>query len=355
LLKRQDGGEARVGGLFALKGETQTKLPEAIAGETVALGRLEGVVTGETLTAGKVAPARVAIEQLVPVYRLGIEAADRKDEVKLTAAIAKLREEDPSLQFEQNAELHEMCLAGQGEIHLKVAVEKLASKYGLKLNTHSPRMPYKETIRKGTTQRGRHRRQSGGHGQFGDIVVNIRPLPRGSGFAFEDEIVGGVVPRQWIPSVEKGVIEYLKRGPLGFPVVDVAVTLTDGSYHTVDSSDAAFQTAARIAMTEGMPNCAPVLLESIMHVKIHIPSDATARVNAVVSGRRGQLMGFDAREGWKGWDTVEAQMPLAELSDLIIDLRSLTQGVGTYEMSFDHLAELTGKLADHVVATQKAA
>jgi len=155
--------------------------------------------------------------------------------------------------------------------------------------------------------------------------------------------------------VQKGVVDYLRSGPLGFPVVDVAVALTDGSYHAVDSSDAAFQTAARIAMSEGMPNCAPVLLESIMHVKIHVPSDATAKVNATVSGRRGQLMGFDARPGWKGWDTVEAQMPLAELSDLIIDLRSLTQGVGTFEMAFDHLAELTGKLADQVVATAKAA
>jgi elongation factor G len=248
-----------------------------------------------------------------------------------------------------------MSLVGQGEIHLKVAVDKLLSKYGLKILTHQPRVPYKETIRKPTTQRGRHRRQSGGHGQYGDVVIAIRPLPRGTGFVFEDEIVGGVVPRQWIPSVEKGIVEYLKQGPLGFPVVDVAVALNDGTYHTVDSSDAAFQTAARLAMTEGMPNCAPVLLESIMHVKIHVPSDATAKVNALVSGRRGQLMGFDARDGWRGWDSVEAQMPLSEMSDLIIELRSLTQGVGTYEMVFDHLAELTGKLADQVTAARKAA
>ncbi|MBV9045665.1 MAG: elongation factor G, partial [Alphaproteobacteria bacterium] len=350
LLRRRDGSDARVGGMFALKGEAQTKLSEAPAGETVALGRLEGVATGETLATGKTKLPKVEIEHLVPVYRLAIEAADRKDEVKLTAAIGKLREEDPSLIFDQNAELQEMALVGQGEIHLKVAVEKLSSKYGLKLKVHPPRMPYKETIRKGVQQHGRHKRQSGGHGQFGDVHLDIRPLPRGSGFVFEDKIKGGVVPRQFIPSVEKGVVDYLHRGPLGFPVVDVAVALTDGSYHTVDSSDAAFQTAARIAMSDGMPNCAPVLLESIMHVRIHVPSDATAKVNAVVSGRRGQLMGFDARPGWKGWDTVEAQMPLAELSDLIIDLRSLTQGVGTYEMSFDHLAELTGKLADQVVA-----
>jgi elongation factor G len=355
LLRRQDGGEARVGGIFALKGEAQTKLAEARAGDTVALGRLEGVATGETLTTGKAKLARVPVEQLTPVYRLAVEAADRKDEVKLTAAIAKLREEDPSLVFEQNAELQEMALIGQGEIHLKVAVEKLQSKYGLKLNVRTPRMPYKETIRKGAAQHGRHKRQSGGHGQFGDVQLEIRPLPRGSGFVFEDKIKGGVVPRNFIPSVEKGIIDYLKNGPLGFPVVDLAVALVDGSYHAVDSSDAAFQTAARIAMSEGMPNCAPVLLESIMHVKIHVPSDSTAKVNAVVSSRRGQLMGFDSRDGWKGWDTVEAQMPLAELSDLIIDLRSLTQGVGTFETKFDHLAELTGKVADQIVEKAKAA
>ena len=355
VVHRQDGSDARVGGIFALKGEAQTKLTEAHTGDTVALGRLEGVLTGETLSTSKSPPAKVAIEHLVPVYRLAIETADRKDEVKLTAAIAKLREEDPSLDFEQSAELHEMSLVGQGEIHLKVAVDKLMTKFGLKILTHEPRVPYKETIRKATTQRGRHRRQSGGHGQYGDVVISIRPLPRGSGFVFEDEIVGGVVPRQWIPSVEKGVIEYLKQGPLGFPVVDIAVALNDGSYHSVDSSDAAFQTAGRLAMTEGMPNCAPVLLESIMHVKIHVPSDATAKVNGLVSGRRGQLMGFDSRNGWKGWDTVEAQMPLSEISDLIIELRSLTQGVGTYEMAFDHLAELTGKLADQITASRKAA
>jgi elongation factor G len=355
VLKRGDGTEARVGGIFALKGEAQTKLAEAGAGETVALGRLEGIATGDTLGTGKAKLPKAAIEQLVPVYRLAIEAADRKDEVKLTSAIAKLREEDPSLLFDQNAELAEMALVGQGEIHLKVAVEKLQSKYGLKLNVKPPRIPYKETIRRQTLQHGRHKRQSGGHGQFGDVHLEIKPLPRGTGFVFEDRIKGGVVPRQWIPSVEKGVADYLRTGPLGFPVVDVAVALTDGSFHAVDSSDAAFQTAARIAMTEGMPNCAPVLLESIMHVRIHVPSEATAKVNAVVSGRRGQLMGFDARPGWRGWDTVEAQMPMSELGDLIIELRSLTQGVGTFETAFDHLAELTGKLADQVVATAKAA
>ena len=356
VLYRQNGGDTRVGGIFALRGEAQTKLNEAGTGDTVALGRLDEIATGETLsTARGGSKLKVKTEILPPVYGLAITAADRKDEVKLTAAIARLREEDPSLLFDQNPELHQMVLLGQGEIHLKVAVEKLASKYGLKLETHRPQVLYKETIKRSTSQRGRHKRQTGGHGQFGDVVLEIRPQPRGAGFVFEDQITGGVVPRNFIPSVEKGVVDYLKSGPLGFPVVDIAVALVDGSYHTVDSSDAAFQTAARIGMTEGMPNCTPVLLEPVMHVRIHVPSDSTASVNGVIASRRGRILGFDAREGWHGWDTVEAEIPHAELHDLIVELRSLTQGVGTYEMRFDHLAELTGKLAENVVAARKAA
>jgi elongation factor G len=355
VLHGSEGNDARVAGVFVVKGDAQTKLGEAHAGDTVALGRLEGVATGDTLSAtGAVLPS-ANIEQLAPVYGLAIETTDRKDEVKLTAAIHKLQEEDPSLHFRQDAELQQMTLAGQGEIHLKVAVERMQSKYGLKVSTHTPKVPYKETIRKPTRQHGRHKRQSGGHGQFGDVHVEIAPLPRGSGFVFEDKIKGGVVPRQFIPSVEKGIVDYMKEGPLGFPLVDFTVALVDGSYHTVDSSDAAFQTAARIAMQEGTPNCSPVLLEPVMHVRIHVPNDATSKVNQVVSGRRGQLLGYDARDGWKGWDTVEAQMPLSELHGLIIDLRSLTQGVGTYETKFDHLAELSGRLADQVVQQRKAA
>jgi len=355
-LHRANGGDTRIGGMFALKGQEQIKLNDAGPGDTVALGRLEEITTGETLSIGKT-PVKLKIkpETLTPVYGLAVSAADRKDEVKLTTAIGKLREEDPSLLFEQNAELHQMSLLGQGEMHLRVAVDKVASKYGLKLQTHRPQIPYKETIKKSTTQRGRHKRQTGGHGQFGDVVLEIKPVPRGSGFTFEDRISGGVVPRNFIPSVEKGIIDYLKEGPLGFPVVDVTVGLIDGSYHSVDSSDAAFQTAARIGMSEGMPNCAPVLLEPIMHVKIHVPSDSTASVNGVISTRRGKILGFDSRAGWRGWDTVEAEIPQSELHDLIVELRSLTQGVGNYEQKFHHLAELTGKLAETVVNARKAA
>ena len=348
-------GDTRVGGVLSLQGDKQVKRSEAQAGDTVALARLDNVQTGDRLSSDKAGAKHVTPRLGAPVYRLAITAADRKDEVKVTAAIAKLIEEDPSLAFEQNATTQEMLLAGQGEIHLKVATEKLMSKYGLKLATRPPRVPYRETIRKSTTVRGRHKRQSGGHGQYGDVVLDIQPLPRGTGFVFHDRVKGGVVPKQWIGSVEKGVQEYMKTGPLGFPVVDIAVSLTDGSYHSVDSSDAAFQTAGRVAMSEGLPVCSPVLLEPVMKVAIHVPNDATAKVNGVIGTRRGAPLGFDGRDGWRGWDTVRAEMPLSEVTDLIVDLRSLTQGVGTFEMEFDHFAELAGKLADQVVATQRAA
>ncbi len=355
VLHGEGGREARIGGIVALAGDKQTKRNIAQAGDTVALARMEAFQTGEMLSTVKSGGKRMTIEQLTPVYRLAVVAKDRQDEVKMSSAIAKLREEDPSLRFEQNAETHDMILAGQGEIHLKVAVEKMQSRYGLALTTSAPRVPYRETIRKATTARGRHKRQSGGHGQFGDVVLEIGPGQRGSGFIFLDRIKGGVVPKQWIGSVERGIRDYMKAGPLGFPVVDVTVALTDGSYHTVDSSDAAFQTAGRNGMSEGMPNCAPVLLEPIMRVMVHVPSDATAKVNGLVSGRRGAPLGYDARPGWRGWDTVRCEMPLSEVSDLIVDLRSLTQGAGTYEMEFDRLAELGGKLADTIVAERKAA
>ena len=355
VLYGRGGREARIAGIAGMVGNRALKRATAEAGDVVALAKLDPFITGETLSGVKGGGGRAAIAWPVPVYRLAVAARDRKDEVKLTAAIARLCEEDPALHFEQNGETQEMLLAGHGEIHLQIAVEKLAHRFGLGLDTNKARVPYRETIRKTVTVRGRHKRQSGGHGQFGDCVLEIRPLPRGHGYVFQDRIKGGVVPKQWIPSVEKGVREYLKAGPLGFPVVDVTVALTDGSFHSVDSSDAAFQTAGRLAMSEGMPDCAPVLLEPIMRVAIHVPNDATARVNGVIGTRRGVPLGFDAREGWRGWDTVRAEMPLAEIGDLIVDLRSLTQGLGTYEMEFDRLAELNGKLADQIVLAQKAA
>jgi elongation factor G len=354
-LHRADGKEERVGGIAQILGDKQSKVAAAGPGDCVALGRLEHAVTGDTYASVKGMAALPRAEALEPVYRLSIRTSDRKDDVKVSAAMAKLHEEDPSVVYEANAETHDVILAGQGEMHLRTALAKLARKYALALDTKPPQVGYKETIRKAVTERGRHKKQTGGHGQFGDVVLEIRPLPRGSGFAFEDRITGGVVPRNFIPSVEKGIVDYLKRGPLGFPVVDVAVALTDGSYHSVDSSDAAFQQAARIGMSEGMPKCSPVLLEPIMAVEIHTPSDSTARINQIVTGHRGQILGFDGRAGWPGWDTVSAHIPEAELQTMIVELRSATQGAATFTAKLDHLSELTGKLADHVLATRAVA
>ena len=350
--------EERISGIFSLMGQEPLKRGEAKPGDTVAFGRLDSVTTGNTLSTEKGKIAGVDTPEIArPVFGLAIAAKEKKDEVKLTAAIAKIIEEDLSISLTHSQDMGEMVLWGQGEMHLRVALERLVRKYGIDAATRPRQIPYKETIRKSAEVRGRHKKQSGGHGQFGDVVVTIAPQARGQGFEFSDKITGGVVPKNYIPSVEIGVRDYLGHGPLGFHVVDVAVCLIDGSYHSVDSSDMAFRQAGRIAMTEGMPQCQPVLLEPIMAVAIAVPNEATARINSIVSSHRGHILGFDARPGWPGWDLVEAHLPEAEIQNLIVELRSATAGVGTFTASFDHLAELVGKAADQVLASrsQKAA
>ncbi|MGE3875074.1 MAG: elongation factor G [Parvibaculaceae bacterium] len=349
------GQDARIAGMFTLMGSTPQKIGKAETGDTVALGKLDNMATGETVSTTKGTMKQLTKLDVAPgVYGLAISVADRKDEVKLTSAIAKLMEEDPSLSLEQNQSTHEMVLWGQGEMHLRVALERLMGKFGVQALSRPRRIDYRETIRKPVQIRGRHKKQSGGHGQFGDIVVEIKPVARGSGFTFTDTITGGVVPKQYIPAVESGIRDWMGQGPLGFPVVDFTVNLSDGSYHDVDSSEMAFKTAARIAMTDGMPQCSPVLLEPIVAVELHVPNDATSKVNQIVSGHRGQLLGFDSREGWSGWDTVKAHMPESEIGSLIIELRSATAGVGTFVFKHDHMSELTGRLADQVVTNRKA-
>ncbi|GIK81345.1 MAG: elongation factor G [Pseudorhodoplanes sp.] len=355
-LNSEEAEAGRVSGVFKLMGQATEKRGAAGVGEAIGLGKLDHARTGDTLSSGKTPHRRIAdVRPYPPVLAVAIAARERKDDVKLGQALAKMVEEDPSITVVHNADAHEVILWGQGEMHLRVAVERLTERFGVAIEKRKPSVGYRETIRKPVTQRGRHKKQSGGHGQFGDVVVEIRPQPRGTGFVFAETITGGVVPRNYIPSVEEGVTDGLRQGPLGFPVVDVAVTLTDGSYHTVDSSDQAFRTAGRIAMTEGLPQCQPVLLEPIHEVEIVCPSEATARINAILSGRRGQILGFDTREGWPGWDTVRAQMAEAEIGDLIIEVRSATAGVGTFTFKFDHMAELTGRTADQIVAARRAA
>jgi len=350
------GDAGRVAGVFKLMGQHFEKRGQATVGETVALGKLDSAKTGDTLSSGKQPAAAIAhAKPYPPVLAIAVQAKERKDDVKLGPAFTKLTEEDPSLTVVHNAESHEVVIWGQGEMHLRVAAERLADRFMVPVTTRPPSVGYRETIRKPVTQRGRHKKQSGGHGQFGDVVLEIRPLPRGSGFKFDDRITGGVVPRNYIPAVEEGVVDALKHGPLGFPVVDMSVALIDGSYHTVDSSDQAFRTAGRIGIVEGLPQCQPVLLEPIYEVEIVCPNEATAKMNAILSGRRGQIMGFDTREGWSGWDTVRAQMPEAEIGDLIIEVRSATAGVGSFVFKFDHMAELTGRTADQIIAARRAA
>jgi len=342
----------RIGGIYRLMGQQQQPLQQAQAGEIVALGRLEGIATGDVVSSGSQKPDLPRGLQLKPVFALAIAAVNRKDEVKLSSALTKLIEEDPSLYWEQHGDTKEVILWGQGEIHLQVALDRLARKYNLPMTTHLPQVPYKETIKASTKSHGRYKHQTGGHGAFGDVYLDIKPLARGEGFHFHETIVGGVVPKQYIPGVETGVREYLGHGPLGFPVVDIDVTLTDGSYHSVDSSEQAFKQAARLAMTEGLPKCHPVLLEPILSVTVLAPSEYTAKVLQLISGKRGQIQGFEASEEWKGWDQITTYLPQAEMHDLIVELRSLTMGVGFFRWDEDHLQEVPDKLRDAVLAMQ---
>jgi elongation factor G len=351
-----EGEAGRIAGIFKIVGQATEKRGPANVGETVALGKLDHANTGDTLSIGKQPhPSLVKASPLSPVLAIAVAAKERKDDVKLGQALHKLIEEDPSVSIVNNPEAQESVAWGQGEMHLRVATERLADRFGVAITTRKPTVGYRETIKKPVVQRGRHKKQSGGHGQFGDVVLDIKPLPRGSGFVFTEEIKGGVVPRNFFGSVEEGVIDSLKHGPLGFPVVDVAVKLIDGSYHDVDSSDMAFRQAGRIGMVEGLPQCQPVLLEPIFQVEIVLPSEATAKMNALMSGRRGHILGFDTREGWDGWDVVRVQMPEAEIGELIVEIRSATAGVGSFTFKFDHMAELTGRNADQIIAARKAA
>ncbi|MGI9513446.1 MAG: elongation factor G [Anderseniella sp.] len=343
-------GSFKVSGIHSMLGRETRKVQSAATGETVALGKLDAVTTGTVLHADKTtAPDLAALIPAQSLYAVGIRPADRRDEVKLSTALSRLVDEDPSIRVEHNQQASETVLHGSGEMHLRIAVERLENRSQVTIHTHAPDIGYQETITKPVTQRGRHKKQSGGHGQYGDVMLEIRPQKPGSGFEFTNTIVGGAVPKQFIGSVESGVRDYLVRGPLGFPVVDIAVNLSDGSYHNVDSSDMAFQLAGNLAMREGMPQCGPVLLEPIMKVSIHAPSDAIASITTMVPQRRGQLLGFEPRAGWPGWDTVQALIPKSTLSDMIIELRSSTAGVATYTAEFDHLERLDPKLADQVV------
>ncbi|PSJ37336.1 elongation factor G [Allosphingosinicella deserti] len=345
-LKDPNGEPIRVGTLFSVQGDKTVKVARAAPGDVVAIAKAETVHAGEWLGSGG---ARPKADRPRSNYALAITTTDRKDDVRLSTALHRLCEEDCSLAWEQDEMLHETRLRGVSDEHLKVTLARLKRRYGVAVDSRSPRVGYKESIRSEVTQRGRHKKQSGGHGQFGDVVIELRPLARGAGFEFSERISGGVVPRQYFPAIEQGVRDAMMKGPLGFPVVDVAVTLVEGSYHSVDSSEIAFRTAGRIAMAEALAAAAPHLLEPVHRVTVLSPSHSTSRITSAIASRRGQMLGMSTREGWAHWDKVEALLPEAELQGLDAELRSLSQGLATYEAEFDHLADLNGKLADDVV------
>ncbi|HET9335048.1 MAG TPA: elongation factor G [Sphingomicrobium sp.] len=347
--KSSSGEHGRLGALFSVQGDKTAKVSEADNGDIVAVAKVDTIKAGDWLGAGKL-PSPIEVSLPSRNCALAIQPADRKDDVKLSGALARILEEDASLTLEQDDASHEMRLRGVNDEHLKTTLAKLKRRYGVEVSHHAPSIGYRESIRKPVTHvRGRHKKQSGGHGQYGDVIIELHPLGRGEGFQFSEKIHGGAIPKQWIPAVEHGVKDAMLKGPLGFPVVDVAVTLVDGSYHSVDSSELAFRLAGRVAMQEALAQAVPHLLEPVQKLVVVTPSSAASRVSSAVASRRGQMLGMGPREGWTGWDRIEALIPEAELDGLEAELRSMSQGLASYEAEFDHLAELSGHLADKVV------
>ena len=350
-----DGEHGRAGGLFQVQGAALKKVAAAEVGDIVAIGKIENTAAGDALALGPGAALKQPVHPVrAPLFALAVAAANRKDDVRLSGALAKLLEEDRGLALAHDLEGHQMLLSGQGDGHVRLALERLKRRFGLEITTEPPKTAYRETIRAGANQRGRQKTPSGGQGLFAEVRLEFKPRPRGSGFSFSSKISGGVVPRQWIPAVEQGVRDGLTRGPLGFPVVDLEVTLLDGQFHSVDSSEMAFRIAGRIAIDEGLKGCGSTLLEPIEKLVVYAPSTAMSAVTSALTSRRGQILGFGPREGWPGWEAIEAYLPQSERLDLIAEIRSLTQGLGAFETTFDHMAELTGRLAEEITAKAHA-
>jgi len=344
----------RPGGLYELQGKTQTAVTSAGPGSLVTIARLEATHTGDTLCSlgAKVTLPAPTLQK--HSFAMAVRPHDRGDEAKLSQLIVRMKDEDPSIVAERAEFTDELVLRGHGEMHLTITVERMQRKYNVKLDTQLPQVPYRETIAAKTQQQGRYKHQTGGHGMFGDVHLEIEPLPRGSGIKFTDKIVGGVVPKQYFPGVEKGVREALEKGPIGgYPVVDVGVTLNDGSYHSVDSNEASFKMAAALAMREGLPKCKPSLLEPIQRVQVTVPTHYTSTVMQQVTGKRGQILSYGPCDGRKGWDTVKALVPQAELPRYLTELRTATQGLGYFTAEHDHFEFAPPKVVQTVTAEKR--
>lgn len=349
------GPKERVGGLYWLVGKKQETMPTAGPGSIVALARLETPRSGDTLVTEKESTIMPAPPPAPPLYSLAIAPKNRNDEAKLSTLLAKVVEEDPVLKVDRDPDTHEFCLYGQGEVHLTLSRQRLERKYNIQLDSKRPKIAYKETIHGKVEAHGRHKKQTGGRGQFGEVYFKIEPLPAGSGNKFSESIVGGSVPRQYIPGVEKGVVEALGRGPLsGSPMVDVSVNLFDGSYHDVDSDEMSFRMAAILAMRDGLSKAHPIILEPITEVRVRVPSQYTSGVLGQMNGLRGQILGYGPMTERSGWDEVVANVPQGELWDYIIELRTLTQGLGYYVWKFSHLSQVPPTLSQELIAAATA-
>ncbi len=321
--------KVRLGGLYRLQGKKQEALTEAAPGTIVAFARLDSVSTGDTLTSNGHKALLPRVPVAAPVFAVAIKPKERIDEAKIFQMLARIVDEDPALRLDRADVTHELLLLGSGEQHVAIAVERLARKYKVEVETAAPTIPYQETITGGTEVHSRYKHQTGGHGQFGDVWLRFEPRERGAGVTFDEKIVGGVVPRQFIPAVEKGVREALAHGASGYPVTDLHVTLFDGQYHDVDSSEQSFKTAAGMGVRDALPKCNPVVLEPIAYVTVTVPTSYTSTVIQQLTGKRGQILGMNPAQR-SGFDVVEAYVPAVELSRYITELRTATQGLGTY-------------------------
>jgi elongation factor G len=342
----------RLGHLMLMQGKTQTQVPEIKAGDIGAVAKLKETVTNDVLGDKDAAFTLTSIAFPEPVISYAIEPKTRGDEEKISTAMHRLQEEDPTISYTRDAQTKELLLAGQGQLHIEVTVAKLKRRFGVEVNLKLPRIPYRETITASTEAHGRHKKQTGGHGQFGDCKIKVEPLPRGSDFEFVDDIFGGAIPRQFVPAVEKGIQDARTRGYLaGYPMVDFRVTVFDGSYHQVDSNELSFKLAGSLAFKDAMSRARPTLLEPVMNVEVYAPSDFAGDLMGDLNGRRGHISGMDTR----GTSTViKAQVPMSEMLTYEQHLTSATGGRGSYHMEYSHYQEVPSHLHGKIIAASKA-
>jgi elongation factor G len=341
------GADERLAQLFFPRGKEQVRASEVCAGDIGAVAKLQVTLTNDLLGEADGNVPQVEIPE--PVYTLAIFPRARGDEEKISTGLARLAEEDPALQVRRNEETHELLIAGLGDMHLDVVLDKLKRKYGVEATTRLPRVAYRETISGTARAEGRHVKQTGGHGQYGICVIEVAPSGRGEGFQWEDRIFGGAIPQNFRPSVQKGIQDAMARGVVaGYPMVDVKVALVDGKYHTVDSSDMAFQIAGSLAIRKAAMEANPVLLEPILEVETRIPERHLGEVMSDLNGKRGKILGTEPDDGWQ---VVRAQVPEAEMQRFALDLRSITQGRGSFRTRFSHYEELPAHLAKQLIET----